>query len=190
MIGEANVKYLQASQDKNNCDLAGLKEASALLDQALALSDQPVSANIETKVHFYRGQIAIIRNACKQTDQDWLTVSQEEFKWVVDQYESRKQNRGNYESLKPLVSHAYARLGYISYQRNDAQAAIESLKKSVEIASPYYQGLYTAMMGDIYTATGKKAEAAQAYEDAIAIAEQNADAASLKSYQAKLNALK
>lgn len=190
MIGEANVKYLHASQDKNNCDLAGLKEASTLLDQALALSDQPVSANIETKVHFYRGQIAIIRNACKQTDQDWLTVSQEEFKWVVDQYESRKQNSGNYESLKSLASHAYARLGYISYQRNDAQVAIESLKKSVEIASPYYQGLYTAMMGDIYTATGKKAEAAQAYEDAIAIAEQNADAASLKSYQVKLNALK
>jgi predicted negative regulator of RcsB-dependent stress response len=190
MIGEANVLYLQASQDKSNCDLAGLEQASALLDQSLALSDQPASANIETKVHFYRGQIAIIRNACHQTDQDWLSNAKDEFTWVADQYESRKKNSSGYESLQSLTSHAYARLGYIAYKGNDADTAIVWLKKSVEIASPYYQGLYTSLMGDIYVSAGKKEEAVQAYNDAISIAEQSADADSMKTYQAKLDALK
>ena len=190
MIGEANVLYLQASRDKNNCDLAGLEQASALLDQALALTDQPASANIETKVHFYRGQIALIRNACNQTDQDWMATAQDEFTWVVKQYESLKQNSGNYEGLQSLASHAYARLGYVDYKRGNFDAAIAWVQKAVEIASPYYQGYYASMMGDIYTAAGKKEEAAQAYNDAIALAEQYADAASLKTYQAKLDALK
>lgn len=190
MIGEANVLYLQASRDKSNCDSAGLEQASTLLDQALALTDQPASANIEAKVHFYRGQIALIRNACNQTDQDWMATAQDEFTWVVKQYEKLKQNNGSYEGLQSLASHAYARLGYVAYKHGDFDTAITWTKKAVEIASPYYQGYYTSMMGDIYAVAGKKEEAAQAYNDAIAIAEQNADAASLKAYQAKLDALK
>jgi tetratricopeptide (TPR) repeat protein len=213
IIGKANVLYLQASQDKNNCDLSGLEHASVLLDQALALKDQPSSANLETKVHFYRGQIALLRDACHQTDLDWQTKAQNEFTWVVDQYEKRKQSSSDYEnqrslasyfnlrapceaqlcdfeSLQSLASHSYARLGYIAYKRNDADGALGWLKKSVETASPYYQGFYTSMMGDIYAATGKREQAIESYNDAIAIAEQNADAASLKTYQAKLSALK
>ena len=190
MIGDANVLYLQAARDKNNCDPAGLEQASALLDQALALTDQPASANIETKVHFYRGQIALIRNACHQTDQDWFAIAEDEFTWVVNQYETLKQNSDNYEGLQSLASHAYARLGYVDYKRGNFDAAIAWAQKAVEIASPYFQGYYTSMIGDIYVAAGKKEEAAQAYNDAIAIAEQYADATSLKAYEAKLEALK
>jgi Tfp pilus assembly protein PilF len=81
-------------------------------------------------------------------------------------------------------------LGYVAVKNNDANAAIEWLKKAVQIASPYYKGFYTAQMGDLYAVIGKKEEAVQAYNDAISIAEQNADVASLKDYQAKLDALK
>lgn len=190
MIGEVNVKYLQASLDKNNCDLIGLNQASALLDNALGLNNQPASANIETKVHFYRGQIAFIQYGCHQTDQDWLTKAQDEFTWVVKQYESRKQNNSGYEGIQSLASHAYARLGVIAYLRNDADTAISWHKKAVEIASPYYQGFYTAFLGDIYAAIGKKDEAIQSYNDAISIAERNADVVSLKAYETKLNALR
>jgi tetratricopeptide (TPR) repeat protein len=190
MIGEANVLYLQASQDKANCDPTGLEKASVLLTQSLALSGQPASANIEAKVHFYRGQIAIIRDACHQTDQDWLSNAKDEFTWVINQYEARKKNGSSYESLQSLASHSYARLGYISFMRGDAEAGISWLKKSVEIASPYYQGLYTSLIGDFYVTLGRKEEASQAYNDAISIAEQSADGASMKAYEAKLNALK
>jgi tetratricopeptide (TPR) repeat protein len=188
MIGKANVLYLQASQDKSKCDLNNLDASSALLEQALGLSDQPVSANIEIKVHFYRGQIAIIRDACHQTEQDWLSSAQDEFTWVANQYESRKKSSSGYESLQSLASHSYARLGYISFMRGDAEAGIAWLKKSVEIASPYYQGLYTSLIGDFYVTLGRKEEAIQSYNDAIAIAETKADAESMKKYEEKLRA--
>lgn len=190
IIGQSTVLYLQALQNVNNCDLSKLKQSSALLDQALALNNQPASVNIEIKVHYYRGQIALIQNACQQTDRDWLATAQEEFTWVINQYEARKQNGGDYETMQPQTADAYARLGYVANKRGDPDSALAWFKKSTEIASPYYRGYYTSRMGDIYASIGKKDEAIQAYDDAIAIAEQNADAASLKAYQAKLDALK
>ena len=189
MIGEANVLYLKASLDKNNCDSSGLDQASDLLDRALALKDQPSSANIETKVHFYRGQIGIIRDWCHLAGNDWLTSAQGEFTWVVNQYETRKQNNTAFEGVKPLASHAYARLGYIAYQRGNPEPAITWLKKAVEIASPYYQSSYTSLIGDIYAATQQKELAIQAYGDAIAIAEANGDGVSIKKYEEKLQAI-
>ncbi len=188
MIGEANVLYLNASVDKK-CDSSGLDQASALLDRTLALQDQPSSANIETKVHFYRGQIAIIRDSCHMAGDDWLTNAQNEFIWVTNQYETRKENDQDIEGIKSLASHAYARLGYIAYQRGQPEPAITWLQKAVEIASPYYQGSYTSLIGDIYAATGQKEQAIQAYEDARAIAEANGDGISVKKYQGKLQAI-
>jgi tetratricopeptide (TPR) repeat protein len=190
MIGKANVLYLAASLDKNNCESSGLDEAASLLDQAMSLKEQPLGANIDTKVHFYRGQIDIIRDACHLEGKDWLAQAQNEFNWVTNQYETRKQKNEDFEGIEPFVSHAYARLGYIAYQRGGgSRAAIPWFKKAVAIASPYYQGLYTSMMGDIYAATEQKEAAIQAYEDAIAIAEANADPASVSEYKAKLETI-
>lgn len=189
MIGQANVLYMEASLDKNNCSSSGLNQASSLLDRALSLKDQPSDANIETKVHFYRGQIAIIRDACHLAGSDWLTMAHNEFTWVADQYEVRKQKNEGYEGIEPFASHAYARLGYIAYQRGDPQAAITWFKKAVDIASPYYQGLYTSIIGDIYAAIGQREQAIQAYEEAIAIAEANGDGTSVEEYEKKLQAI-
>lgn len=186
MIGQANVFYLEASQDKNNCESAGLDQAASLLDQAMSLKEQPPGANIDTKVHFYRGQIDIIRDYCHLEGSDWLKEAQNEFNWVIGQYEIRKQKNEGFEGIEPFASHAYARLGYIAYQRGDPQAAISWLQKAVVIGSPYYQGLYTSLMGDIYAATQQKEEAIQSYEDAIAIAEANGDGTSVSEYETKL----
>jgi tetratricopeptide (TPR) repeat protein len=188
MVGKAGVLYLQASQDLTKCDPTGLEQASNLLTQALALKNQPASANIETKVHFYRGQIAIIRDGCHLTGQDWLSSAQKEFSWVTNLYESRKEKSNDYQGIESLASHSYARLGYIAYQRGDTEKAISWFQKAVDIASPYYQGYYRSFMGDIFAATGHKAEALESYNEAIAIAEMKADADSMKSYQEKLQA--
>jgi len=188
LIGKANVLYLQASQGENKCDPVGFEQASETLNDALSLLDQPASANIETKVHFYRGQIAILRDDCQQTEQDWLSTAAQEFTWVVDQYESRKKNDDDYQGIESLASHSYARLGYISYTRGDPETAITWFQKAVEIASPYYQGFYLSLIGDIYAATGHKEEALNYYAEAIEIAEMEADAASMQRYEEKMQA--
>ena len=186
MIGEANVLYLKAADNKENCDQAGLDQASDLLDQALSLEDQPASANIETKVHFYRGQIAIIRDACHQAGNDWLVTAHDEFNWVINHYEILQQNNEQFNGIESLASHSYARLGYIAYQSGNFNGAVDWLNKSVEIASPYYQAYYTSLIGDIYQSAGQSEKAIQAYEDAIAIAISNGDGESVKIYQEKL----
>lgn len=188
LIGKANILYLDALT-LNSCDPAGLNIASNLLDQALALKDQPASANIETKVHFYRGQIAIIRDNCHIQGTDWLTVAQQEFTWVTDQYETRRQNQGDYQGIETFASHAYARLSYVAYQRNNKDAAISLLQKAIPISSPFYKGEYTSFLGDICAATGSKEQAIQYYQSAIAIAQGNGDPQSVKRYQQKLQAV-
>jgi len=188
MIGKTNVLYLQVTQGPEKCDPVGLEQASKVLNDAFALQAQPASANIETKVHFYRGQIAIIRADCKQTEQDWLSYAQKEFTWVIDLYESRKKNNNDYQGIESLASHSYARLGYIAYQRRDADQAIAWFEKAVEIAPPYYQAYYRSVIGDIFAATGHKEEAIQNYREAIAIAEMNADGVSMDRYEEKLQA--
>jgi tetratricopeptide (TPR) repeat protein len=186
MIGQANVLYLTASQDKNNCDLAGLDQASELLKQAESAADRPPGANIDTKVQFYRGQIAIIRAACHQAGEDWLAVAQDQFSQVTSQYETRKQKGEDSVEIESLAAHAYARLGYIAYKRQDPAAAIAWIDKAVPIASPYYQALYTSLAGDIYESAHQTEQARQAYRDAIEIAATNGDGTSVKEYKAKL----
>jgi tetratricopeptide (TPR) repeat protein len=187
MIGDANVLYLRA-HTQDNCDPTGLDAASALLDQASTLKDQPASANIETKVHFYRGQIALIRDDCHLPGGDWRAIADQEFTWLIQRYESNPQSEVS-QSIQYLASHSYARLSYLAYQRNDANAAIAFLQKAIPISSPDWKGAYTANLGDIYAAIGQKDKAREAYQQAIAIAIGNADADSAATYQQKLNSV-
>jgi tetratricopeptide (TPR) repeat protein len=183
MIGRANIVYIGASRDEKNCSASELDRASGLLDEALSEKDQPASANIETKVHFYRGQIAIIRDYCKLTGGDWLAEGEKEFTWVTGQYETRKQNDQGFEEIETIASKAYARLGYIAYQQGDPQAAIALFQKAIDIASPYDRGEFTATLGDIYGAIGEREQAIQAYDEAIDIANANGDPVSLDDYE-------
>lgn len=187
MIGQANVYYLRALK-LNDCNPTGLEAASALLEQALSLEDQPASASIETKVHFYRGQIALIRDACQLSEDDWLSVAQREFNWVVDRYESDPGSDVP-QSIQYLASHAYARLGWLAYRRNDAESAISYLNQAITIASPTYQGEYSALLGDVYAAVEQTENAIASYQRAIVIAESNGEAESVKKYQDKLDSI-
>jgi|GEM_PF-6158303 len=120
---------------------------------------------------------------------DWLTVAQQEFTWVTTQYETRVQNKADYQGIEMFASQAYARLGYVAYQRNNKDVAISFIQKAIMISSPFYKGEYTALLGDIYAATGSKDQAIQEYQSAIAIAEANGDAQSVQKYQQKLQAI-
>jgi tetratricopeptide (TPR) repeat protein len=191
LIGQASVLYLQSSDAvQAQCDFEGLHQAASLLDEALALEDQPASANIETKAHYYEGHIALLRDKCQQPGGEWVQSAKDEFAWVVQEYESRKQAGQDFATLEKFASHAYAELGLIAYRHeNDADTAIQYLDKSVAIASPFYKGYNSYLIGLIYENTHRIEQARQAYQQAIAIADTYADGASLAKYQQALDAL-
>jgi tetratricopeptide (TPR) repeat protein len=184
MIGQANVVYLRAYVEKD-CDPAELEAAAALLEQALGLEGQPASANIESKVHFYRGQLALIRDDCQLPGDDWASIAEQEFTWVTARYEADKNSNAP-KSIQYFASHAYARLGYLAYQRNDADSAIAHLQSAVALASPIYQAEYSSLLGDVYVAMGQTENAIESYQQAIAIAIGNGDAESAQKYREKL----
>lgn len=186
MIGEANVLYQRAITQKD-CDASDLEAASQLLDEASNLTDQPPSANIETKVHYYRGQIALIREDCQIPGGDWRAIAEQEFNWVVARYEADPESDAS-QSITSLASEAYARLSYIAYYfHSDANAAIAWLQKAIPLASLYKKGFYTASLGDMYVVIGETDRAIESYQQAIAIAIGAGDAESAENYQKKLD---
>ena len=187
MIGEANVLYLRA-HTLDNCDPAGLEAASALLDKALSLKDQPASANIEIKVHLYRGQIALLRYDCKLPGDDWASIAEEEFGWVRARYEADPESEES-QSIKSFAAHAYAALSYLAYyEHSDVESAIKLMQQAIPIASHIYQDDYFSLLGDMYVVTGQKDKAIEAYQQAISIAT-GYDAESAQKYQQKLNSI-
>jgi tetratricopeptide (TPR) repeat protein len=187
MIGEANVLYLRAYV-QDNCDRAGLEAASALLEEALSLTDQSASANIETKVHFYRGQIALMRYDCQLPGGNWASTAEDEFSWVTARYEADPESEVS-QSIQSFASHAYARLSYLAYyDHSDIVSAIAYIQKAIPIAPMIYQADYLSQLGDMYVVTGEKDKAVESYQKAIAIA-RSYDAQSVPKYQRKLDAV-
>jgi tetratricopeptide (TPR) repeat protein len=188
MIGEANVLYLSAITQAS-CEAVRLDKASGMLDQALALKDQPDSANIETKVHFYRGQIALIRYDCRLPGGDWAQAAEGEFNWVIQYYEKDPAS-GESAGIRDFVSAAYARLGYLAYDwHQDAQATITFLNKAIPLASPAIKADDYSLLGDVYAAIGQKDQARAAYQQALELAVDNGDQARVDHFKQKLASL-
>jgi tetratricopeptide (TPR) repeat protein len=186
-IGEANVLYLRAYLE-NSCDPAGFQEAVGLLDDASALKDQPASANIETKVHFYRGQIALMRFDCNLPGEDWASVAEDEFMWVVARYEADPESEAS-QSIQSFTAHAYARLSYLAYYKHsDVTSAIAFIQKAIPISPMIYQANYLSQLGDMYVVIGEKDKAIESFQQAIAIA-RSYDAQSVPKYQKKLDSV-
>jgi tetratricopeptide (TPR) repeat protein len=190
LVGRANILYLEAlgSLSDLKIDPAKLDEAEALSRQALALTDQPESANVPAKAHFNLGQIDLARYRAQAPvpagEGDWIAQAKDEFSLVVSDYEAGDT------TLTSLAAHAYFRLGECDFYRDtqDPQAFV-LMEKAISLASPFYQAEFTALMGNKYLARGEKDKAIQAYQDAIALAESNGDAKSAEIYQQVLDKL-
>lgn len=163
-VGEASALYLMAmgdpiapSFDAVNWDQ--LDEAAAAFEAALALENVPESANIETKVHFYLGQLDIVR--AQGLGGEWLARAEHELGQVVEEYES-----GN-ARVEDWAGHAYARLGLIAWLQGDTSSAVEHIKKAIKHVSPYYQADYCTWLAEAYVAAGQTDLAMEAYKEAI-----------------------
>ena len=188
-MGLANIRYLQSlgSLQDTKIDPAKLDEAAALAEGALRLEDQPESAKIPAKAHFTLGQIDWARYQAGLPGADWLESARQEFAFVTQQYE------GGDATLEVNASYAYWRLGLIEYLQNKSDTSVDTsialVKKAISLAPPFYRGEYSVTLGNIYKNTGQKELAAQAYRDALAIAESNGDAQSAAKYKQILDAM-
>jgi tetratricopeptide (TPR) repeat protein len=170
-VGQASVLFMRAlgdpSEKSAHVDAAVLDQAEKAYQAALSLADAPPSANIPAKVHFGLGQIAFTRSQLLNVDS--LAKAGDEFTQVVKEFD-----QGN-SSVRDLASHALARLAWIATQKGDFPAAIQYARRSIAIASPYYQGRYQALLGDIYMAAKDPQNARAAYQLANEIASSNGD---------------
>jgi tetratricopeptide (TPR) repeat protein len=189
LVGIANVLYLEAlgSLQDIEIDPAKLEEASAFTEKALALKDQPESANIPAKAHFNLGQIAWARYQAKVPGEDWSERARREFTFVTQEYEEGDK------ALETYAAHAYFRLGLIEYAQNKSDTSVETaiawIRKAIALAPPFYKGEYSITLGNIYMNIGQNDMARQAYQEALGIAESNGDANSADKYQEMLEAL-
>lgn len=185
LIGQANVNILLASGDPP-CAAPNqtlLERAESLLKLATSTQHQQTGANIEIKVQFYHAMIDLCRFRAGMTGQDWAQEASIGFQSVIDNYNNENQN------LRFMTSHAYASLGFINALLGKLEDAIDNLNHAIELASPYYKGVYASWMGDFYSNYQMYEKAANAYQLAINYAEQAIDRKGLKNYQDKLNSL-
>jgi tetratricopeptide (TPR) repeat protein len=183
MVGQAGVFFLNAQGTPPDWipNPEGFEEASQILDQALKLEDQPETANIDSKAHFLLGQIALAKYEAQIEGDEWLTQSYNEFRSVVSDYKPGDTRMAN------LASHAYARLGVISYLEGNPEEAISNINDAIKLASPFYEGEYFALLGDIYCAESQTEQATDAYEEALLIADANGDVERAREYETKLD---
>ena len=182
-IGQAAVLYLISLGDPydasfESIDLEMLDQAEALFQEASKMEGSPESSNVQTKSALGLGQVYFVKSQI--LGEDWIKRANDEFKKVIEDYESGDERIGE------TASHAYARIGLIAWLNGDLESAVEFYVKAIEAASPYYQGYYFASLGDIYMAAGRMDEARDAYTEAIRIAEFYGDEESATRYVERL----
>ena len=95
--------------------------------------------------------------------QNTLSKAVEEFKYVIEQFESEENRR-----LKELASESYGRLGLIARENGDLETAIEYYSTARELSShPFRHGFYSLTLGDIFALQGVMDEAERLYQSAV-----------------------
>ena len=164
LLGLGSVAYVQALKDPKNLaletiDRAKLAEAEAIFKQALALPNQPKEYHIEPKAYFNLGQVDQVLGGILN-EPGRLDQAAEDYKHVTQDYEA-----GDNE-IQEIASLSYARLGLLAVFQNDLEGAVNWYQKALDIASPYYQAVYSGSLGRIYYEYG--VEAIQAGNEAAA----------------------
>ncbi len=202
LIGLGGVAYLQAIKDANvwspeTIDAALLKQAEDYFNQALNLADQPPEYHLPAKAHFSLGQVYQVRGeAFGQLEQ--LDQAEAEYNQVIEAYKTGAV------SLQEMASQAYARLGYLEIVRGSIEGAVNQYEAALEIASPYYQAVFSDALGRLYFEYGIQAveagdetnarprlqRAEKLLEEALRRAQANTDQALVDEYQALLKTLR
>jgi tetratricopeptide (TPR) repeat protein len=186
IIGYAGIIYLQALGEppELTVNIEKLSQAESLLMDAMQLENQPESANIESKAHYYLGQINLAKVLGGIPGGDWMDIAKNEFEYVTNDYEKGDMH------IQSFASHAYARLGIISCNQGDFDSAVDYVETAISIASPFYEGEYFSLLGNLYFQEGLIDQAISSYDEAIMIARSNSDATRFDQYTKELEKIK
>ncbi|MCC6498813.1 MAG: tetratricopeptide repeat protein [Anaerolineales bacterium] len=149
-IGLANLSYIRAlkpfesSQDVNSVDQVLLDKCFEYLDLAVQAPDKPPLAEVETKIHFARGQCYWLKTFTGKLPDFNLAVA--EFRQVIDAYDD-----GSNPRVYEFAGESYARLGLIYRLTGQLSEAAEYYQKAVEILAdiPERRSIYQKRLDEI-----------------------------------------
>ena len=186
-IGLGEVYFRQAlgiPPVQNPADISqdDLGQAEAEFAAANAASDQPTTADIGPKVAFGLGRLAFVRYEISgRTDGNLLLQAQAYFKSII-----ATADAGNTRiTEQAALAHGY--LGTIAFLQGDYQKAQAEYQTAINATtSSRVKAGFLAQLGDLYASQNETEQAIKAYEQAVAIAPDDAR----QFYQQKLDQLR
>lgn len=179
--GLAAATYLQAlwtPEENDGCanqliDLDLLEQTLAHVEQAQTADDQPDEIGVESKVLLTKAQALFWL---------WNTVgefSDEEYESLLDDFQRTTERilnnyeEGTYPSVASLAIEAYSLRGAVKQINGDCRAAIGEYANALEIPtiSSSRRMFFVGWQGDCYYQLGQSGEAANAYSQALSIAQ-------------------
>ena len=153
-IGLANLAYIQAlapfdqSKEPKDIDLKSLEDCFKYLNMAEQAPEKPPLADIETKIHFSRGQCYWLKTYSGQLSTFDLAVS--EFQKVITAYDD-----GSNPRVKQLAGDSYARLGLIYDLSGHKELAGQQYQTAADLSReiPGRYELYTKRANELLKIT-------------------------------------
>ncbi len=134
-IGIANLNYMRSlmpykqSKDYRDVDNGLLDQCLEYLDRAEAAQNKPVLAEVETKIHFARGQCLMIKAFSGAIT---AQPAYDEFQLVLQAYGDGKNPR-----VRDMAAEAHARLGLIYRLLKKSDLALIEYKAAVDLLYDY-----------------------------------------------------
>ena len=148
--GMANLNYVLAlqpvevSNDIQDVDQSLLEQCFDYLDQAVRATEKPPLADVDTKIHFSRGQCYWLKTYSGQLDDYSLAIK--EFQQVLDAYGDGKNPR-----VREFAAESHARLGLIDQLNDNPADALVHYQEAVNLLSdnPDRQALFQQSVDEL-----------------------------------------
>jgi tetratricopeptide (TPR) repeat protein len=162
--GLGGIYFLQSleaiTDDEFSPDPELLSLALDHFDLALQATNQPISAEIPTKVAFGKGQVFI---AQWLAGDDTVREAIDQFEFVIDSYSSSKAPQ-----IQDFAAESKARLGQIYRHQGKLQASLSMYQQAIELSTyPSRRGLFYSRVADLAAALEDLSQAEEANELAI-----------------------
>lgn len=131
-IGMANLNYIlallpmEASNDINDIDQSLLDQCFEYLEKAVQAPEKPPLADVDTKIHFSRGQCYWLKTYSGQLED--YNLAAKEFQRVLDAYGDGANPR-----VQELAAESHARLGLIAVLTEDRSEALTQYQEAVKL---------------------------------------------------------